>query len=77
MTKKERIRGFLALGWSVAAIAEEVGCSLQYVRVTRATPPGYHAEWVRQKRARNPAFCAKERRWQRDYRRRKRAEASP
>ena len=76
MTKKERILGFAQLGWSNPAIAQEVGCSLNYVKVTKslAKRPGYQAAWMRRKRAGSPKCRQQGADWQLQYRQRKRVE---
>lgn len=62
MTKTDRIKGLLNLGWNSREIAEEVGCTVHYVCQVRwySRRPGYNARWMRRKRAEDPAYYQRE-----------------
>ena len=69
MTKADKIREFLLLGWKTADIAREVGCGVNHVCVVRwnAAHPDYKAAWQRDKRASDPEYVERERKQQRTY----------
>lgn len=68
MSKRDRIRRLLGQGLSSTEVAGKVGVTTQYVCQVRwaLERPGYHAKWMRQKRAADPDYVARERKQQRD-----------
>lgn len=78
LSKKERILHLLDAGWTRAAIATELNCSVNYVSQMRwyARHPEYKGQWMRRKRE-DPAYAEKERQWQREHRRHRPERSAP
>lgn len=78
-TKANRILVLIDAGFSYAQIAAEIGRSNQYVRLVRwrRSHPRRNCEWMRTKRAAAPAYRQREAAQQAQYRRTRRAGATP
>lgn len=78
-TRKARILVLSDAGFGQKQIAAELGCSNNYVRLVRwrRSHPERNREWMREKRATDPDFRQREAAQQAQYRRTRRAGATP